>query len=56
MLPFKKIYVDSRWCTADSVNSSNFKVELPQTMMCPENTIYFRYMYTLYVAVNRTRL
>ena len=41
MLPFKKIYVDSRWCTADSVNSSNFKVELPQTMMCPENTVFF---------------
>ena len=40
MLPFKKIYIDSRWSTSDSVDASNFKVELPQTMLCPENTVF----------------
>ena len=41
MLPFKKIYSDSRWSTSDSVDASNFKVELPQTMLCPDNTVFF---------------
>ena len=40
MLSFKKIYIDSRWSTSDSVDASNFKVELPQTMLCPENTVF----------------
>jgi hypothetical protein len=41
MLPFKKIYVDSIWCTCASVDASNFKVELPQTMLRPENIVCF---------------
>ena len=41
MLPFKKIYIDSRWSTSDSIDASNFKVELPQTMLCPDNTVFF---------------
>ena len=41
MLSFKKTYIDSRWSTSDSVDASNFKVELPQTMLCPENTVFF---------------
>lgn len=40
-LPISKIYVDSRWCTSDSVSSSNFKVQLPTTLQCPDNTVFF---------------
>ncbi len=40
-LPISKIYVDSRWCTSDSVSSSNFKVQLPATLQCPDNTVFF---------------
>ena len=40
-LPISKIYVDSRWCTSDSVSSSNFKVQLPSTLQCPDNTVFF---------------
>ena len=47
MLPFKKIYIDSRWSTSDSVDASNFKVELPQTMLCPENTVF---LYLIFVS------
>ena len=41
MLPFKKIYIDSRFRTPDSVSASNFKVELPYTLHMPENTVFF---------------
>ena len=40
-LPISKIYVDSRWCTSDSVSASNFKVQLPTTLQCPDNTVFF---------------
>jgi len=40
-IPFRKIYVDSRYCTSDSVSSSNFKVELPITAQMPDNTVFF---------------
>ena len=38
MLPITKIYIDSRYRSADSVSSSHFKVELPQTISLPRNT------------------
>ena len=41
MLPLKKIYIDSRDRTPDSVSSSNFKIALPDTVHMPENTIFF---------------
>ena len=41
MLPLKKIYIDSRHRTADSVSSSNFKIELPYSLTFPENTAFF---------------
>ena len=39
-LPCKKIYIDTRYKTADSVSSSNFKIELPYTLYMPNNTIF----------------
>lgn len=41
MLPLKKIYVDSRHRTADSVSSSNFKYELPYTVQLPDNCSFY---------------
>ena len=40
-LPIRKIYIDSRRCTPDSVSSSNFKVQVPRTMQMPDNTVFF---------------
>ena len=40
-IPYRKIYVDSRYRTKDSVSSSNFKIELPVTTQMPENTVFF---------------
>ena len=39
-IPFRKIYVDSRYCTSDSVSSSDFKVKLPVTAQMPDNTVF----------------
>ena len=41
MLPIKKIYIDSRNRTADSISSSNFKIELDHTIQLPEHTVFF---------------
>mgnify|MGYP003337679305 CR=1 FL=1 len=41
MLPIKKIYIDSRDRTSDSVSGSNFKIELPYVLQMPENTVFF---------------
>ena len=41
MLPFKKIYIDSRNRTQDSVDASNFKIQLPYTIEIPDNTVFF---------------
>ena len=38
MRPITKIYVDSRYRTADSASSSDFKVELPETISLPRDT------------------
>ena len=40
-LPFRTIYVDSRWCTPDSVSTSNFKVEVPINAQMPVDTVFF---------------
>ena len=40
-LPFRKIYVDRRWSTPDSVSTSNFKVEVPITAQMPADTVFF---------------
>jgi len=41
MLPIKKIYIDSRNRTADSIDASNFKIQLPYTIEIPDNTVFF---------------
>ena len=41
MLPLKKIYIDSRDRTVDSKSASNFKIELPNTVQMPENTVFY---------------
>ena len=40
-LPVKKIYVDSRMKTKDSVSDSDFKFELSQSLTLPRNTTCF---------------
>ena len=52
VIPFRKIYIDSRFCTKDSVSSSNVKVELPITAQMPDNTVFFfvnRCMYSTHL-------
>ena len=41
MLPIKKIYVDSKYKTKDSIRDANFKITLPQTMFMPDNTVFY---------------
>ena len=41
MLPVKKIYVDSKYKTADSKSDANFKFQLPQTCHMPDDTKFF---------------
>ena len=41
MLPLKKIYFDSRDSTVDSKSASNFKIELPNMVQMPDNTVFF---------------
>jgi hypothetical protein len=40
-LPIKKLYIDSRHRTPDSVSTSNFKIQLPQPYTFPRNTVFF---------------
>ena len=41
MLPIKKIYIDSRHRTDDSISASNFRYELPSSLQMPDNTVFF---------------
>ena len=41
MLPVKKIYVDSKYKTPDSISDSNFKFQLPQTVALPDDCSFF---------------
>ena len=40
-LPVKKIYIDNKFRRGDSVSSSNFKIDLPQTLKLPDNAIFY---------------
>ena len=40
-LPIKKLYLDTRYRTADSVSTSNFKIELPMTLYMPNNCVFY---------------
>ena len=37
-LKFKKVYIDSRYCEG---TASNFKYELPETLYCEPNTVFY---------------
>ena len=41
MLPIKKIYVDSRFKTSPSETHSNFTIDLPTTLLMPEDTGFY---------------
>ena len=41
MLPCKKIYIDTHFKTLDSASNSQFKIELPETLTLPHNTIFY---------------
>ena len=40
-LPIKKIYVDTKYKSRDSISNSNFKVGLPITTSFPENSVFY---------------
>ena len=40
-LPVKKIYVDSRYMTNDSISTSNFKFQLDRSLFMPQNTVFY---------------
>jgi len=40
-LPIKKLYLDSRNKTSDSISDSNFKIELPYTITMPQDAVFF---------------
>ena len=41
MLPIKKIYIDSRFMSSDSKSSSDFKIDLPQNIDLPDDTVFY---------------
>ena len=41
MLPIKRIYVDSRFKSSDSASHSDFKIDLPQNPLMPEDTGFY---------------
>ena len=40
-LPIKKIYVDSRFSTPDSVSKTNFRIQLNRTASLPKHTVFY---------------
>ena len=40
-LPFKKIYIDSKYATPDSKSTSRFRVQLPQTCQLPDDCVFY---------------
>ena len=40
-LKYKKIYIDTRYKTPDSVSTSHFKVNLPETLSFEGNTCFY---------------
>ena len=41
MLPIKKIYIDTRQRTADSASHSDFSIDLPTTLLMPDDTGFY---------------
>ena len=61
ILPVKKIYIDSTYKTLDSVSDSNFKIDLPQSLLMPHNAIFYvddimlpHSFYTINTGINDT--
>ena len=40
-LPIKKLYIDTKYKSRESVSNSNFKIDLPQTLLFPDNTVFY---------------
>ena len=40
-LNIRKIYIDTRYKRDQYGSNTNFEIELPQTVECPENTVMF---------------
>jgi len=38
---FKKLYVDSRFSTPDSISNSNFRIQLNTTLELPNNCVFY---------------
>ena len=41
MLPIKKIYVDSKYKTSDSISSTDFSIQLNETLYMPDNACFY---------------
>ena len=41
MLPIKKIYIDTRQKTKDSASESDFSIDLPTTLLMPDDTGFY---------------
>ena len=41
MLPIKRVYIDSKHRTADSLSSSHFRYDLPESFLMPENSAFY---------------
>ena len=41
MLPIKKLYIDSRFKSPDSVSDADFFIDLPETLLMPEGTGFY---------------
>ena len=41
MLPIKQIYIDSRYKSSSSETHSNFSIDLPVTMLMPDDTGFY---------------
>ena len=61
MLPIKKIYIDSKFRTPDSISSSNFKYDLPESFLMPDNCGFYvcdvcipHSWYTIEAGINNT--
>ncbi len=40
-IKFKKVYFDTKYKTSDSKSTSDFKVELPETMSFENNSVFY---------------
>ena len=40
-LPIKKLYIDTKYKNRESISNSNFKIDLPQTLYFPDNSVFY---------------